>query len=137
MFGVLVKRAWDVEDLLVLFVLVTLGARLTNGDDNVFWPVAVILARPVSSYSIMATVAMVVIVVRAAVTVTSVVGAIIVAVRQSLSACILVKAYFGLLGIGVLIGGCNHLANPLRLIAIKLGAEVAVMESSDKGGDDL
>ena len=35
-FGVLVKRAWAIEDLLVLFVVVTLGARLTNGGDDVF-----------------------------------------------------------------------------------------------------
>ena len=53
------------------------------------------------------------------------------------SACILVKTYFGLFGIGVLIGGRNHLANPFRRLAIELGAKVTVMESSDKGGDDL
>ena len=35
-FGVLVKRARAVEDLLVLFIIVTLGVRLTNGGDDVF-----------------------------------------------------------------------------------------------------
>ena len=54
-----------------------------------------------------------------------------------MSACILIKAYFGLFGVDVLIGGHNHLANPFRRLAIKLGVEVAVMESSNKGGDDL
>ena len=54
-----------------------------------------------------------------------------------MSACILVETYFGLFGVGVLIGGRNHLANPFWRLAIKLGAEVAVMESSDEGGDDL
>ena len=34
-FGVLVKRARAIEDLLVLFVVVTLGARLTDGGDDV------------------------------------------------------------------------------------------------------
>ena len=67
MFGVLVKRAWVVEDLLVLFIIVTLGVRLTNGGDDVFWSVVVILARPVSSCSITATIAMVAAVVGAAV----------------------------------------------------------------------
>ena len=35
-FGILVKRARAVEDLLVLFIIVTLGVRLTNGGDDVF-----------------------------------------------------------------------------------------------------
>ena len=48
-FGVLVKRARAVEYLLVLLIIVTLGVRLTNGGDDVFWPTAVILARLVSS----------------------------------------------------------------------------------------
>ena len=34
-FGILVKRAWAIEDLLVLLVVVTLGARLTNGGEDV------------------------------------------------------------------------------------------------------
>ena len=35
-FGVLMKRARAIEDLLVLFVIVALGARLTDGGDDVF-----------------------------------------------------------------------------------------------------
>ena len=50
---------------------------------------------------------------------------------------ILVETYFGLFGVGVLIDGCYHLADPLRRLVIELGAEVTVMESSDDGGDDL
>ena len=34
-FGVLVKRAWAIEDLLVLFIVVALGVRLTDGSDDV------------------------------------------------------------------------------------------------------
>ena len=34
-FGVLVKRARAVEDLLVLFIVVALGVRLTDGGDDV------------------------------------------------------------------------------------------------------
>ena len=54
-----------------------------------------------------------------------------------MSAHILVEAYFGFFGIGILINGCNHLADSLRRLVIKLGAEVTVMESSNEGGDDL
>ena len=54
-----------------------------------------------------------------------------------MSAHILVEAYFGLFGVGVLISGCNHLTNHLWRLVVELGAEVTVMESSDKGGDDL
>ena len=48
-FGILMKRARAIEDLLVLFVVVELGVRLTDSGNNVFWLTAVILAGPVSS----------------------------------------------------------------------------------------
>ena len=80
---------------------------------------------------------MVAAVVRAAVTVASVVGAIVVAVRRAMSACILVEAHLGFIGVGILVGSSDHLANPRWWLAIELGAEIAVMESSDEGGDDL
>ena len=51
--------------------------------------------------------------------------------------CILIEAHFGFFGISVLVGDRNHLANPRGWLAVELGAMVAVMESSDKGGDDL
>ena len=86
---------------------------------------------------ITATVPMVTAVVIVVVAVASVVGSLVAAASWAMSACILVEAYFGLFGIGVLIGGRNHLTDPLWRLTIKLGAEVAVMESSDKGGDDL
>ena len=73
-FGGFVKRARAVKDLLVLFVIVALGTRLTNGGDYVVWLEAAILARPRSSYLITAAIAMVVAVVGAAVAVASVVG---------------------------------------------------------------
>jgi len=53
------------------------------------------------------------------------------------SVCILVEANFGLFDVDVLIGGCDHLANPLWRLMIEFGVEVTVMESSDKGGDDF
>ena len=89
-----------------------------------FWPITT-------------TVPMVTAVVVAAVAVALLVGLLVTAVSWAMSVCILVEAYFGLFGIGILIGGCNHLANPLRWLAIEFGAEVAVMECSDEGGDDL
>ena len=85
----------------------------------------------------MAAITMIATVVGAAVIVTSVVGAIVVSVRWSLSARILVEAHLGFLGVGVLVGGRDHLANPSRRLAVELGAKLAVVESSDEGGDDL
>ena len=40
-------------------------------------------------------------------------------------------------GSALSVGGRNHLANLLWRLAIELGVEVAVMESSDEGGDDF
>ena len=78
---------------------------------------------------------MVTMVIIAAVVVASVIGSLVAATSWAMSACNLVEAYFGLFGVGVLIGGRNHLANPLWWLAIEFGAKVAVMESSDEGGD--
>ena len=35
MLGVFVERAWAIEDLLILLVIVALGARFVNGGDDV------------------------------------------------------------------------------------------------------
>ena len=76
-----------------------------------FWPVT-------------ATVTMVIAVVVAVVAMASVVGSLVIVASLAMSACILIKAYFALFGIGVLIDGRNHLANPFRRLAIELGVEV-------------
>ena len=78
-FGILMKRARAIEDLLVLFVIVVLGTRLTDGDDDVFWLAAAILARPMSFCPITAAIVMVTVVVGAVVVVAPVVRAIVVA----------------------------------------------------------
>ena len=132
-----VKRARAIEDLLVLLVIVTLGTRLTNDGEDVFWPAAAILAWPLSSYSITAAIAMIDAVVGAEVVVTSVIKAIIVSVGWSLSACILVEAHLGFLCIGVLVGGSYHFADTGRWLTVEFGAKLAMVESSDKGGDDF
>ena len=80
---------------------------------------------------------MVTTVIKAAVVVASVVGAVVVAARWAMSVCILIEAHLGFFGIDILVGSRNHLANPFWWLAIELGVEVAVMESSDEGGDDL
>ena len=80
---------------------------------------------------------MVATVVVAAVTMASFVGAIVAATSWVVSARILIEANFSLFSVDVLIGGCDHLINPLWWLTIEFGAEVAVMESSDKGGDDF
>ena len=54
-----------------------------------------------------------------------------------MSALILIEVHLGFLGVGVLVGGHDHLANPCRWLVVELGAKLAVMESSDEGGDDL
>ena len=73
----------------------------------------------------------------AALIVASVVWPIIVAASWAMSARILVEAHLGFLDVSILVGGRDHLANPCRRLAVELGAKVGVMESSDKGGDDL
>ena len=133
MFGILMERAWAVEDLLVLLVVVVLGARFIDGGDDVVWPATVILTRLGSFWPITTAVPMITAVVVAAVVVASVVAA----VSWAMSARILVEAHFGFFGVDVLVGGRNHLPNPHGRLVVELGAEVAVMESSDKGGDDL
>ena len=42
-FGILVQGARAIEDLLVLFVIVALGARFVDGSDDVVQPAVVIL----------------------------------------------------------------------------------------------
>ena len=54
-----------------------------------------------------------------------------------MSVCILVEVHLGFLGVGILVGGCDHLIDPSGWPAVELGAKLAVMESSDEGGDDL
>ena len=137
MLAVLVERAWAFEDLVVLLIVVALGTRFMNGSDDVVWSATAILTRFGPFWLITAIVTMVTTVVVGAVTVASVIGSLIAVVSWAMSAHILIEAYFGLFSIGVLIGSCNHLTNPLRQLAIELGAEVGVMESSNKGGDDL
>ena len=88
-------------------------------------------------WPIMATIPMVTMVVVAAVVVVSVIRAIVAAVSWAMNARILIEAHFGFFGVDVLVGGRNHLANPRWWLAVELGVEVVVMESSDEGGDDL
>ena len=74
--------------------------------------------------------------VTAVVVVASVVGAVIVAVCWAMSARILIEAHLGFLDVGVLVSDHDHLANPCGRLTVELGAKLAVMESSDEGGDD-
>ena len=85
----------------------------------------------------MAAVMMVTAVVEVVVVVASVVGAVVIAARWAMSAHILVEVHLGFVGVGILVGSRDHLANPCRRLAVELGAKLAVMESSDEGGDDL
>ena len=76
---------------------------------------------------------MVATVVRAAVAVASVV----VAVRRAICAHIFVETHLRFLGIGVLVGGHDHLTDACRRLAVELGPELVVVKSSNEGGDDL
>jgi len=98
---------------------------------------AAILTRFGPFWSITATVPMMTVVIVAAVIVVSVVGSLVTAVSWAMSAGVLVEAYFSLFSIGVLIGGRNHLTNPLRQLAMELRVQITVMESLDEGSDDL
>ena len=137
MLDVLVEGARAFEDFLVLLVVVTLGARFINCGDDVVWSASVILTKFRPFWPIIATILMVATVVVAVVTAASFVGAVVAVASWAVIARILVEANFGLFSVGILIGGCDHLANPLWWTMVEFGAEVAVMESSDKGGDDF
>ena len=54
-----------------------------------------------------------------------------------MSACILVEAHLGFLSVGVLIGRSYHLTDVGGRLVVELGAELSMVESSDKCGDDL
>ena len=131
------ERARAIEDLLVLLVVVALGARFIDGSNNVVWLAVVVLTSLGSFWPITAAVTMVTEVIVAAVIVAAVVGAVVVTVCWAMSAHILIEAHLGFLSVGVLVSGRNHLANLCGRLAIELGAKLAVMESSDEGGDDL
>ena len=73
----------------------------------------------------------------ATVIVAPVVKAIIAMASWAMSAHILVEAHFGFFGVGVLVGGRNHIANPHGRLAVELGAEIVVMEPSNEGDDNL
>jgi len=111
--------------------------RFVDGSDDVVWLAAAILARLGPFLPISTAVIRITMVIEMAVAVASVGGAVVIPVCWSLGACILVEAHLGLLGIGVLVGGCDHLADPSRRLAVELGAKLTVMESSDEGSDDL
>ena len=135
--SVLVERARAVEDLPVLLIIVALGARFVDGSDDVVWPAVAILARLGPFLPILTAIIRITTVVETAVAVASVGGAVVILACWSLDARILIEAHLGLLGIGVLVGGCDHLADAGRWLSIELRTEFEVMKSSDEGGDDF
>ena len=126
------ERAWAVEDLLVLFIIVVLSTRFIDGRDDVVWLTAEILTSHGSFWLITAAVTMITAVIMAAV-----VGAVVVAACWAMSTRILIEVHLGFLDVGVLVGSRDHLANPCGRLAVELGAKLTVMESSDEGGEDL
>ena len=150
-FGVLVQGARSIEDLLVLLIVVTLCARLIDIGNKVIWSAAAILTRfesiwpitsavPVETLVVVAAIvvlSVVIAVIVAANVMLSVVVAVVVAARRAISARIFVKTHLRFLGVGVLVGGCDHLADARRRLTVELGSELAVVKSSDEGGDDL
>ena len=85
----------------------------------------------------MAAIAMVATVVRVAIAVALVVGAVVVAARWAMSARVLIEAHLGFLHVEVLVGRSDHLADAGGRLAVEFGAKLAMVESSDEGGDDL
>ena len=72
-----------------------------------------------------------------AVIVAAVIVAVVIAACWVMSARILIEAHLGFLSVGVLVGGCDHLADPSGRLAVELGAKLTMEESSGEGGDDL
>ena len=151
MFGVLVQGARTVQNLFVLLVIVTLCARLVDVGDEVIWSAAAMLTRfefiwpitstvPVETTVVVATIVVLSVVVAVVVAVNvvlSVVVAVVMAARRVISARVFVKTHLRFLGIGVLIGCCDHLADAGGWLCIELRTEFSVMKSSDEGGDDF
>ena len=135
--AILVERARTLKDLLVLLIIVVLGVRFINSNNDVVWSAVAILTRFGPFWPITATVPLVTVVIVAAVPMALVVGSLIAAASWAMSSRILIEAHFGLFDVSVLISSRNHLANSLWRLAIELGAEVAGIESSDEGGYDL
>ena len=113
MLAILVERAWALEDFLVLLIAVTLGARFINDSDDVVWLAAAILASFRPFWPIAATVLMVAMVIIAAVTVALFIEVLVAAASWAMGARILIEVNFDVFSIGILIGGHDHLANPL------------------------
>ena len=67
----------------------------------------------------------------------SVVIVVVVAAKRAISARIFIKTYLRFLGVSVLVGDCDHLADAGRWLSIELRAEFTVMKSSDESGDDF
>ena len=96
-----------------------------------------ILTRLGSFWPITAAVPMVTAIIVVAIIVASIVGVVIIAASWAMSACILVEAHLGFLYIGVLVGGSYHFADTGGRLVVEFGAKLAMVESSDKGGDDF
>jgi hypothetical protein len=116
--GVLVEQARAVEDLHVLLIIVALGVRFVDGSDDVVWPTVVILARLGPFLPISTAVIRITMVNKMAVVVALVGRVVIIPMCWSLGARILIEAHLDLHGIGVLVSGCDHLADPSRWLAI-------------------
>ena len=82
------------------------------------------MTRLGSFWPITATVPMVTTVIVAVV----VVASVVVAAGWAMSARILIEAHLGFLGVDVLVGGRDHIANPYGRLVVELGAKLAVVE---------
>ena len=79
----------------------------------------------------------VVAVVVAVIVVLPVIVAVVVVARRAISARIFIKTHLCFLGVGVLVGSCDHLADAGGWLPVELRTEFSVMKSSDEGGDDF
>lgn len=100
MFAILVYDAWTVEELLILFVITTLSARLLDRSDDVVRSAAPELPGPRGLRPI--------IIAAIAVIITSFFAVIIVAMRRAVGASspgnVVLVPLVGLFGVGVLVG---------------------------------
>ena len=88
------------------------------------------MARLGSFWPIMAAVTIVTAVVVATVVEASVVRAVVVAACWAMSTRILIEVHLGFLDVGVLVGGCDRLADPRGWLTVELRAKLAVMTSA-------
>lgn len=132
MGGVLVERARADEELVELGIVVVLGVGLLDGGNKVIRSAALELTR-LGGLLVVTVIAAVVatIMIVAAIIIAPIILELIMPARRAVvpwrSRKVLMVTQVGLLGVGILLGGGEHVADGGWRLPVKLPAELVVM----------